>query len=63
MTHEFSVGDTVLYIPAHAHISQAERGVITSMNDFYIFVRYGDAFQSQATRATDLRLEHPNAPT
>ncbi len=54
---DFKVGELVLYIPRHAgaHLSQAERGIVTSTNEYYVFVRYGSALHSNATRPEDLR--------
>lgn len=34
-----------------------QRGVITSMNEFFVFVRYGADSASQATRRQDLEWE------
>ena len=54
---DFEVGEVVLYIPSHAdsHLSQAEKGIVTSINEYYVFVRYGSALHSNATRPEDLR--------
>ena len=45
------VGRRVLYRPRH---SPDEAGVITSFNDSFVFVRYGDLSESQATMHEDL---------
>jgi hypothetical protein len=47
------VGDGVVYRPAHG---AREQGVITSVNDAYVFVRYGADQGSKATRPADLQL-------
>ena len=52
MIHRFKVDEPVTYIPLHAHGNRqhkdSERGVITSMNDTFIFVRFGNEIQSKA---------------
>ena len=35
---------------------QNELGVITSVNETYVFVRYGNDINSKATRPEDLKL-------
>jgi hypothetical protein len=35
-------------------VRKEEEGVITFVNDVYVFVRYGASMQSQATRPEDL---------
>lgn len=56
----FSEGDCVRYIPMHAHgdpeHEDCENGVVTSTNDKFVFVRYGDKVSSQATDPRDLSL-------
>lgn len=42
---------TMFFTPA-----EVEKGVITSVNDHYVFVRYGDKWQTQATSPEDLVL-------
>ena len=49
------IGRAVVY---HPHVGTTERGVITSFNDHYVFVRYGSASTSQATSRRDLSWEH-----
>lgn len=43
-TANFTPGDRVLYVPNHAEGDPAhpdcERGVVSSTNEFYVFVRY-----------------------
>ncbi len=43
-TTDFKKGDSVLYIPTHAHGNKShpdcERGVVSSINDRFIFVKY-----------------------
>lgn len=47
------VGDGVIYYPCGG---PAEDGVITSVNDHYVFVRYTGDRHSKATRPADLLL-------
>lgn len=52
-----NIGRYVTYIPFKGcDKSQYELGVITSVNDKYVFVRYGNEINSKATRAEDLKL-------
>lgn len=52
-----NIGNRVTYIPYEGcDVSQYEFGVITSVNDSYVFVRYGSNLRSQATNPCDLRL-------
>jgi hypothetical protein len=57
-TADFTPGDTVLYVPNHAHGDKThpdcELGVVTSTNDVNVFVRYNGRTQSQATSPDDL---------
>lgn len=46
------IGKPVIYAAGGGF---AEKGVITSVNDTYVFVRYGSNQGSQATRPEDLR--------
>lgn len=49
------VGRLVVYRPPHITAAeQGEEGVITSVNDHYVFVRYGTQQTSQATPAERL---------
>lgn len=50
-----NVGRGVIYRPG---VGQPEAGVITSVNDTHVFVRYGADRGSKATRPSDLELEH-----
>lgn len=51
------VGRKVVYrAPHNQPDGPCEEGVITSVNDTYIFVRYGSDVGSKATRAEDLEL-------
>jgi hypothetical protein len=43
------VGDAVTYHPYAPELDPAEEGVITSVNDRYVFVRYGAGEGSKAT--------------
>ena len=49
-----AIGARVVYRRPHCEV---EVGVITSVNDTYIFVRYGSSPTSQATSPEDLNLE------
>ena len=52
-----NMGRYVTYIPFEGcDKSQYELGVITSVNDRYVFVRYGNQINSKATRPEDLRF-------
>ncbi|MEG1565367.1 MAG: hypothetical protein RR342_01330 [Bacilli bacterium] len=52
-----NVGRGVVYIPyKDCPKSQIEYGTITSVNDSYVFVRYGKDLHSKATRADDLKF-------
>ena len=50
------IGEMVVYTPFEGcSKDQLEIGYITSVNDKYVFVRYGSRQNSQATRPEDLR--------
>lgn len=54
---EQNIGKTVVYrAPYHYTDSPGETGVITSVNDIYVFVRYGSDKYSKATSARTLTL-------
>lgn len=57
-TTNFKVGDEVTYIPRHAKNDEnhpdRELGRVTSINDEFVFVRYGNKTGSQATSPNDL---------
>ena len=61
----FEPGRTVLYVPTHAHGNlghpDVERGVVTSTNDVFVFVRFGAKTHAQACRPADLVYEHGSA--
>ncbi len=50
-----NIGAAVVY-KLFADARHFEAGVITSVNDSYVFVRYGDDTGSKATYASDLTL-------
>jgi hypothetical protein len=50
-----NIGRLVVYRPFP---DVYEEGVITSVGDYYVFVRYGSQQTSAATRPEDLRLSH-----
>lgn len=52
------IGNKVVY----RHAGVPEEGVVTSVNDHYVFVRYGGNVGSQATRADDLEPIASSAP-
>ena len=60
----FSVGDAVVYRPrGESSDGRLERGVVTSVNSHYVFVRYGDDADGRATEPADLtRVEHQMVP-
>jgi hypothetical protein len=47
------IGDGVVYLPCGG---PAEDGVITSVNEHYVFARFGTDKASKATRPADLIL-------
>lgn len=47
-TSDFSIGQSVMYKPT------GESGIVTSIGDIFVFVRYGSSRNSQATRPSDL---------
>lgn len=47
-------GQRVVYRSGHI---EAEEGVVTSMKDWYAFVRFGDDRDSRATRYDDLSTD------
>lgn len=57
-TSDFFKDDAVIYVPSHANGDRkhpdCERGVVTSRNDLFVFVRYAGRNNSQATRPEDL---------
>lgn len=49
------IGQKVVYRAGHVPATEVgEEGVITSVNDTYVFVRYGAHIGSQATSPEDL---------
>lgn len=61
LASEFKAGDRVAYVPNHAHGDithpDVERGVVTSTNPYFVFVRYGNEVGAKATSPHDLRRE------
>lgn len=54
------VGHKVVYRAPHVRRSEAgEEGVVTSVNDHYVFVRYSSKAGSQATYPAQLTLMAP----
>ena len=57
-TEDFKAGDHVRYVPYHARDDlthpDCEDGVVTSTNDWYVFVRFGAKTQSQACKRDQL---------
>lgn len=52
-----NIGNSVTYTPFEGcGENQKEYGVITSVNERFVFVRYGNDVNSKATRAEDLKL-------
>ena len=52
-----NIGRYVTYTPYEGcSKDQLELGVITSVNDHYVFVRYGNDINSKATRPEDLKM-------
>lgn len=56
------IGDAVIYHPYAPELDPAEEGVITSVNDRYVFVRYGGDKGSKATAAERLTLLAASLP-
>jgi len=65
-TSDFKQGDPVVYVPHHAHgdlhHKDCEPGIVSSVNDSYVFVKYfpqlyrfgWEGTTSKATSASDL---------
>lgn len=57
-TPRFETGHRVRYVPYHAQGDaqhpDCEDGVVTSVNDRYVFVRFAGRTQSQACRPSQL---------
>ena len=58
---KINIGDKVIYIPSYLLMGDRDKmmkeenlGVVTSKNDYYVFVRYNNSIQSQGTKAEDL---------
>ena len=61
MANDIEIGDKVVYIPdyllkgpAKDRIQDKNLGVVTSKNDTFVFVRYANGTNSQATSPEDL---------
>lgn len=51
------IGYIVEYSPyENCPQNEKEYGIITSVNDYYVFVKYGTDFISKATRPEDLKI-------
>lgn len=50
--NKFKIGDTVRYVPIHAkgnlNHSACENGVVTSINEYFVFVQFDGDIQSKA---------------
>lgn len=57
-TSAFQPGQYVTYVPYHAHgditHKDCERGVVSSTNDTYVFVRFGTSITGQACKPDQL---------
>lgn len=54
---EYELGTHVVYVPSYVRDlngQSVEHGIVNSWNDSFIFVKYGDRTQSQATKPEDL---------
>lgn len=52
-----NIGRSVIYIPyKNCSRELIESGIITSVNEIYVFVRYGKDLHSKATRPDNLRF-------
>jgi hypothetical protein len=60
---EFNVGDAVFYIPVHAKGDllhcDVEKGVVTSQNREYVFVKFGQAVHGLACKRDQLKKARP----
>ena len=57
------VGRGVVYVPRGPVIAgdlRRESGVVSSWNEYYVFVRFGALSTAMACRREDLQWEHPN---
>jgi len=62
-TEGFDAGDRVMYIPQHASsFKDVEHGVVTSKNDWYVFVNFGNGDTSAACRPEDLEILKKDKP-
>jgi len=56
---EFKPGERVVYVPYHADGDRShpdcERGVVTSINDHYVFVQFKPGAVSQACKPDQLQ--------
>lgn len=52
--HDFEPGHHVIYTPHHGSVD-IERGVVVTVTDHYVFVRYGEEELAKATKAENLR--------
>jgi hypothetical protein len=57
---ENDIGRAVVYTGNRYPGGKLEEGVITSFNDYRVFVRYGADFHSKATSRPDLDWVRPN---
>ena len=56
LLEQAKIGRKVIYTPkGNYEGKKLEEGVITSVNSKYVFVRYGNEYQSKATDPEDLR--------
>ena len=57
-TSAFKEGENVRYVPYHAHgdirHKDCENGIVTSVNDYYVFVDFGTSLHSQACKTDQL---------
>jgi hypothetical protein len=51
-----NIGNGVLYLPRGGDIDSTEEGTITSVNDQWVFVRFGSSRTSAACDPADLTL-------
>lgn len=56
---EKEIGRKVLYTGNVMWGNPKEPGVITSVSEHFVFVRYGDNVHGQATKRVDLEWEFP----
>ena len=62
--HDFQVGQRVTYVPYHAEgrvdHTDCERGRVSSINDYFVFVKFRDQPNGQACKPDQLVKDYPS---